>query len=325
MTKASDNPYPSILLEDHADPTAPADGFKRLFVDTDEKLKMIDHASLVTDFTPGLLNKYDATAAPAVTDDSGDGYAVGSIWVDVTADKAYIAVDVTVGAAVWNPFEGAGSGTIPPPDTIPGSPNANDQEFNAALSGDTTLGTLDTKSVTNFDGLLEIGRTAGAWRVDGVYWATPAIPFTLTVKLNDHNITGAYQHVGIMVLEASPGKLATLGPAWETALTTDVQGWTNPTTRGTNVANLGAPGPYYRIVVTSATAIEYQCAPSGRAGMGSYGHHFTTVASGDPGFTVANWGVFVLDYNGALTKATFDWARFVTGTAGQTWNGTAWA
>lgn len=58
----------------------------------------------------GVLNKYDATAAPAVTDDSGDGYAVGSIWVDVTNDKAYIAVDVTVGAAVWNPFEAAGGG-----------------------------------------------------------------------------------------------------------------------------------------------------------------------------------------------------------------------
>ena len=106
MVRASDNPYPSILLEDHADPSAPADGFKRLFVDTDEKLKMIDHASLVTVLTPvaGLLNKYDATAAPAVTDDSGDGYAVGSIWVDVTGDDAYICVDASVGAAVWKPF-----------------------------------------------------------------------------------------------------------------------------------------------------------------------------------------------------------------------------
>jgi hypothetical protein len=59
-------------------------------------------------------HKYDATAAPAVTDDSGDGYGVGSIWVDVTADKAYIAVDVSVGAAVWNPFwAGEGGGGSP--------------------------------------------------------------------------------------------------------------------------------------------------------------------------------------------------------------------
>jgi len=47
------------------------------------------------------LNKTNATAAPAVTDDSGDGYTVGSVWIDVTNDEAYICVDATEGAAVW--------------------------------------------------------------------------------------------------------------------------------------------------------------------------------------------------------------------------------
>jgi hypothetical protein len=46
-------------------------------------------------------NKLDATAAPAVTDDSGDGYGINSIWADVTNDKVYICVDATEGAAVW--------------------------------------------------------------------------------------------------------------------------------------------------------------------------------------------------------------------------------
>jgi hypothetical protein len=45
--------------------------------------------------------KWDATADPAVTDDSGDGYSIGSIWVNVTAHKVFIAEDVTVGAALW--------------------------------------------------------------------------------------------------------------------------------------------------------------------------------------------------------------------------------
>ena len=47
------------------------------------------------------LNKTDATSAPTTGDDSGDGYAVGSLWVDVTADKGYILADSTSAAAVW--------------------------------------------------------------------------------------------------------------------------------------------------------------------------------------------------------------------------------
>lgn len=45
--------------------------------------------------------KLDATTAPAVTDDSGDGYEVGSVWVDVTNDKTYTCTDATAGAAIW--------------------------------------------------------------------------------------------------------------------------------------------------------------------------------------------------------------------------------
>lgn len=45
--------------------------------------------------------KWDATVDPAVTDDSGDGYAIGSIWVNTTGHKIFVAEAVTVGAAVW--------------------------------------------------------------------------------------------------------------------------------------------------------------------------------------------------------------------------------
>ncbi|MDQ3803274.1 MAG: hypothetical protein M3416_05405 [Acidobacteriota bacterium] len=41
-----------------------------------------------------------ASAAPA-NEDSGDGYAVGSVWIDTTADDAYVCLDASVGAAVW--------------------------------------------------------------------------------------------------------------------------------------------------------------------------------------------------------------------------------
>jgi hypothetical protein len=46
-------------------------------------------------------NKLDATTEPTVTDDSGDGYDISSVWVDITSDKAYVCVDATEGAAVW--------------------------------------------------------------------------------------------------------------------------------------------------------------------------------------------------------------------------------
>lgn len=76
------------------------------------------------------LNNYTATTAPTVNDDSGDGYSVGSVWVDVNTDLSYELVDATLGAAVWkeqvdtnstqilagktltNPTINAGSGVI---------------------------------------------------------------------------------------------------------------------------------------------------------------------------------------------------------------------
>lgn len=49
----------------------------------------------------GFFNKLDATTAPTVNDDSGEGYSVGSVWIDITNDLIYQATDVTVGSAVW--------------------------------------------------------------------------------------------------------------------------------------------------------------------------------------------------------------------------------
>lgn len=51
------------------------------------------------------IHKLDATTAPAAGDDSGDGYGVGSVWVDTTNDKFYICVDASLGAAVWKIFQ----------------------------------------------------------------------------------------------------------------------------------------------------------------------------------------------------------------------------
>lgn len=55
------------------------------------------------------LDNLAATAAPGVTDDAGNGYSIGSLWVDVTGDHAYLCVDATVGAAVWAQLDGSSS------------------------------------------------------------------------------------------------------------------------------------------------------------------------------------------------------------------------
>ncbi len=49
-----------------------------------------------------LKNNYIATTAPSATDDSASGYAVGSVWIDVTADERYVCLDATATSAVWN-------------------------------------------------------------------------------------------------------------------------------------------------------------------------------------------------------------------------------
>lgn len=285
MGKASDNPYPSILLEDHVDPTAPADGFKRLFIDTDEKLKMIDHASLVTDFTPsaGLLNKYNATVAPAVTDDSGDGYAVGSIWVDVTGDKAYIAVDVSVGAAVWNPFEGAGS-------TI------YDDDFAAAtLDGKwTELGgtLLDTLNTTDTAGQLHMQETATGYGVFGVYQAAPPAPFVMTAKIDSWTLGTSYVQAAIFLADATPTALRLFGPVYGVygASVNDMAtgAWTSRTVRGgANDVNAGAmSAPFWlRVCVSTTTEAAFSYSADGT--------NWSAGVASAIGFTLGNVGLAI--------------------------------
>ncbi len=44
---------------------------------------------------------FAATAAPAVGDDADDGWVIGSLWIDTSADTVYMCCDATKGAAVW--------------------------------------------------------------------------------------------------------------------------------------------------------------------------------------------------------------------------------
>jgi hypothetical protein len=47
------------------------------------------------------FNNYYATTAPTVTDDSSDGYSVGSKWYNSVTKETYVCSNAAVGAAVW--------------------------------------------------------------------------------------------------------------------------------------------------------------------------------------------------------------------------------
>lgn len=105
-----------------------------------------------------VLNKFDATAAPTANDDSGDGFEPGSMWVDVSADKAYICLDATATSAVWT--ETTQSGSIQTPIEISIGGNAAPQFSTSSTSyvvaaafrfaGTTALGTPTAMKAIGF-------------------------------------------------------------------------------------------------------------------------------------------------------------------------------
>lgn len=70
-----------------------------------EGARWVDARTYVEPRTP--LHRYDATSNPGTGDDSADGYSIGSLWHNVTADNLYVCMDATVGAAVWKLATGA--------------------------------------------------------------------------------------------------------------------------------------------------------------------------------------------------------------------------
>jgi len=149
----------------------PEEGFVARVKDENISI-MYDGAAWAT-FGSGssTLNNDAATTAPTANEDSGDGYAVGSRWTDVTADVTYICVDATVAAAKWakitprhlkmfRPQENEYTGSNPATaDTINGHP---------VLDFDQT-----TQEIAMFAGIMPDHYRGGSIKVS-LYWIAEA-------------------------------------------------------------------------------------------------------------------------------------------------------
>jgi len=121
-------------------------------------------------------NKYDATAAPGVSNDDSEGYSPGSEWVDVTNDKAYKCLDASTGAAVWTETTGAGGGGThyTKGTTFPGGPTTNDEYYRTDVRGGTLFFYDGTRWVSD-QIFKESAQLYGGQTSDAYAWG-PALP-----------------------------------------------------------------------------------------------------------------------------------------------------
>jgi len=112
MTKASDNAFPSILITEGTEPSAPAAGKQRLYIDsTSHKLKRTDSSGTDVDIEGSALGAWTAYS-PALTATTtnptlGSSTLTGRYkLLDSKTLVVHIHLSITTGGA-WN----AGSGT----------------------------------------------------------------------------------------------------------------------------------------------------------------------------------------------------------------------
>lgn len=122
----------------------------------------------IVDGNPGEVVSYldnETTMDPDAGNSSAQGYAIGSIWINTSNDRAWVCVDATPSAAVWieglprsewaqNGFATRGTSTITFTDgtrTLSIQPTATDFEY--WFEGEKFTTTGDTVVITDVDGV----------------------------------------------------------------------------------------------------------------------------------------------------------------------------
>jgi hypothetical protein len=142
-----------------------------------------------------IKSNLGATTDPGATDDSAAGYAVGSDWINVTLDKAFVCLDATASSAIWKDIT-AGAAGAPEIDAQESSAVDAPTETSATFvdlpgMSVTTSNTAAKQYAIAFNGTFEVSPSNKTitirFVVDGVAQAGTERPFTVSAAGNSVN------------------------------------------------------------------------------------------------------------------------------------------
>jgi len=234
-----------------------------------------------------LKDNLAATAAPTANDDSGDGYAVGSMWCDTTNDHVYFCIDATLTSAVWRQVPTGGASS-------PDNESITIGSFTSA--GGSLLATHVVADVDSSGGTVDIALPAlGAFSGDRVFVVHKRSTDTNTIRLTSENVNGAAPP---FVLPGSTGAHAT----W----------FVRRNAAGTWYCSPGAVDNPVLIPGGSTTGdlLAYSGGVYARLPIGTAGQ-VLTVSGGSPVWATASGGGASIPAIGGMTSATYlDDARY---------------
>ena len=119
----------------------------------------------VADYAQMLQMKHNfaASAAPAVTDDTADGYHPGSLWYNITGRRVYVCISDGAGAAVWQELHSSVRLAVEQAITTP-----------ATLSGSALLA-VGASATASAVGAVALGSSASATAADAYAFGTDSV------------------------------------------------------------------------------------------------------------------------------------------------------
>jgi hypothetical protein len=231
------------------------------------------------------------------------------IWVCTVAGSPGTWVAVGEEADIVQVASGAGSAVVPGlkvADRLPASHSAYDDEFDGDLSAWTTLGSLDVLNTSDIPSHVHMGVTNGS-AINGIYKTAPPTPFTVTAKITDKMFSANLHSAGLMLLDASPGRLFNFYQNYNTGYGNlqggDVDQWSNRTTRGSYTDINFRQCQYLRLIVASTGVVTAQASYTGLVWVTLSSNYFS-------GVSPVNVGLMIWKYYSTSMEACFDWIRF---------------